>query len=416
MPDVNYLLVGSSHAALEALRSIRHFDPTGSMAMLTRDGHRPYSPTILPYVVSGRSKPDAVLLRDEAFFEANSCAFVPNATATGLDAKAKTVTLASGEVWRYQQLLIATGAAPAIPPVKGIDSVKFHVLRSLDDAKALRSAMGGARSAVVLGAGLVGLHAAENMAEAGLSVSVVEMQSHVLPGYFDAKASERIEAAFTNHGVKLHLGCKVVAVEARDSGHSCAVHLEDGRVLQADLLLVATGVKPATDWLNGSGVQLDRGVLVDETMRTTAPGVWAAGDVAQAIDFHTGKRALIGIIPTAVEQGRIAGQGMAGDPFQKPYPGGIPVNTYRFFGRVALSIGQAAAKDGVEVAESDTDGYRRMVLSDNRLVGYASIDQPFDVGIMGELIRRKVDLSSVKDSFMTRPVETGRRIMSEQWR
>lgn len=416
MPDVKYLLVGSSHAPLEALRSIRHFDPDGSMAMLTRDGHRPYSPTILPYVVSGRSKPDTVLLRDDAFFEANSCNFVANATATGLDPKARAVTLASGEVWRYQRLLIATGAAPAIPPVKGIESVKFHVLRSLDDAKGLRSAMGGARSAVVLGAGLVGLHAAENMAEAGLSVSVVEMQNHVLPGYFDAKASERIEAAFTGHGVRLHLGCKVVAVEARDNGHSCAVHLEDGKVLQADLLLVATGVKPVTDWLNGSGVQVDRGVLVDETMRSTAPDIWAAGDVAQAMDFHTGKRALIGIIPTAVEQGRIAGQGMAGDPFQKAYPGGIPVNTYRFFGRVALSIGQAAAQDGVEVTEDDSDGYRRMVLSDNRLVGYASIDQPFDVGIMGELIRRKVDLSSVKESFMVRPVETGRRIMSEQWR
>ncbi|MDO8606455.1 MAG: FAD/NAD(P)-binding oxidoreductase [Phaeospirillum sp.] len=416
MPEAKYLLVGSSHAALEALRSIRHFDPDGSMAMITRDQQLPYSPTILPYVVSGRSKPEAVLLRDEAFFEANACTFAPNAVATGLDAKTRSVTLASGESWRYERLLIATGAAPAIPPVKGIETVRFHVLRSLDDAQGLRTAMGGARHAVVLGAGLVGLHAAENMAEAGLSVTVVEMQNHVLPGYFDAKASERIESAFIGHGVKLLLGCKVVAVEPRDGGHSCAVHLEDGKVLQADLLLVATGVKPVTDWLAGSGVDLDRGVLVDETMRTTAPDVWAAGDVAQATDFHTGKRALIGIIPTAVDQGRIAGQGMAGDTYQKAYPGGIPVNTYRFFGRVALSIGQAAASDGVEVSEREDGGYRRLVMSDNRLIGYASIDEPFDVGIMGELIRRKVDLSPVMDAFIARPVETGRRLMSEQWR
>ncbi|OAN44727.1 phenylglyoxylate dehydrogenase [Paramagnetospirillum marisnigri] len=416
MPEAKYLLVGSSHAALEALRSIRHMDPEGSMAMITRDAHLPYSPTILPYVVSGRSKPDAVLLRDQAFFEANHCAFVPNAIATGLNAKTRTVTLESGETWRFERLLIGTGAAPAIPPVKGLDSVKFHVLRSLDDAKALRTAMGGARHAVVLGAGLVGLHAAETMAEAGLSVSVVEMQAHVLPGYFDPKASERIEGAFDDHGVKLFLSCKVVAVEPEDGGHSCLVHLEDSRALKADLLLVATGVKPVTGWLEGSGVQVDKGVLVDETMRTTAPDVWAAGDVAQAMDFHTGKTALIGIIPTAVDQGRIAGAGMASDPGVKSYPGGIPVNTYRFFGRVALSIGQAAARDGVEVAESDADGYRRLVLEDNRLVGYASVDQPFDVGIMGELIRRKLDLSACKDAFLAKPVETGRRIMSEQWR
>ncbi|RAU21175.1 FAD-dependent oxidoreductase [Paramagnetospirillum kuznetsovii] len=416
MPDVKYLLVGSSHAALEALRSIRHFDADGSMAMITRDAYLPYSPTILPYVVSGRSKPDSVLLRDQAFFEANSCTFVPNACATGLNAKARTLSLSTGESWRYDKLLIATGAAPAIPPVKGIETVKYHVLRTLDDAKGLRSAMGGARHAVVLGAGLVGLHAAENMAEAGLSVSVVEMQSHVLPGYFDAKASERIETAFAGHGVKLFLQAKVVAVETDDGGHSCTVHLEDGRALKADLLLVATGVKPVTSWLDGSGVGVDRGVLVDETMRTTVEDVWAAGDVAQAMDFHSGKRALIGIIPTAVDQGRIAGSAMASDPYPRAYPGGIPVNTYRFFGHVALSIGQAAATEGVEVAINETDGYRRLVLCDNRLIGYASVDEPFDVGIMGELIRRKVDLGQCKDSFIAKPVETGRRLMSEQWR
>lgn len=416
MPEAKYLLVGSSHAALEALRSIRHFDPDGSMAMITRDPHLPYSPTILPYVVSGRSKPDGVLLRDEAFFAANACAFVPNATATGLNPKARSVTLSNGDVWRYERLLIATGAAPALPPVKGLESVKYHVLRTLEDAKALRAAMGSSRHAVVLGAGLVGLHAAENMAEAGLSVTVVEMQSHVLPGYFDAKASERIETAFTGHNVKLFLNRKVVAVAPHDGGHSCSVELDDGKVIKADLLLVATGVRPVTGWLDGSGVQIDRGVLVDETMRTTAEDVWAAGDVAQATDFHTGKRALIGIIPTAVDQGRIAGMAMAGDPYPRSYPGGIPVNTYRFFGRVALSIGQAAASDGFEVAINDSDGYRRLVLSDNRLVGYASVDEPFDVGIMGELIRRKVDLSQCKDSFIARPVETGRRLMSEQWR
>ena len=416
MPEVKYLLVGSSHAALEALRSIRHADPDGSMAMITRDAQLPYSPTILPYVVSGRSAPEAVLLRDTAFFEANSCAFVANATASGLDAKAKAITLADGASWRYQRLLIATGAAPALPPIGGLDGVSFHVLRSLADAQRLRSAMSGAKSAVVLGAGLVGLHAAETMAEAGLAVSVVEMQSHVLPGYFDPRASERIEAAFTSHGVSLLLDTKVVAVEARDHGAACAVHLDDGRVLHTDLLLVATGVTPATGWLAGSGVRLDRGVLVDETMRTNLEGIWAAGDVAQATDFHTGQPALIGIIPTAVEQGRIAGAGMAGDSHQKPYPGGLPVNTYRFFGRVALSIGQAAATDGVEIAETGEAGYRRLVLSDNRLIGYASIDQPFDVGIMGELIRRRVDLTTVKDAFIARPVETGRRLMSEQWR
>lgn len=412
MPEAKYLLVGSSHAALEALRAIRLVDPDGSMAMLTRDERLPYSPTILPYVVSGRSGSDQVLLRDPAFFTANNCTYVPNARAVSLDPGTKAVTLASGEVWRYQSLLIASGAAPAIPPVKGLDGVKYHVLRTLADAEGLRSAMQGAKSAVVLGAGLVGLHAAENLAEAGLKVSVVEMQDHVLPGYFDAKASIRIEEAFTKHGVDLKLKRKVVEV----SGPAVRVTLDDGGVIEADLLLVATGVRPVTDWLAGSGIAVDKGVVVDEVMRTNIDGVWAAGDVAQATDFASGKPALIGIIPTAVEQGKIAGQGMAGDSYRKDYAGGLPVNTYRFFGRVALSIGRAAATDGVEAVETESGAYRRLVLEGDRLVGYASVDEPFDVGIMGELIRRRVDLSECKDAFLARPVETGRRLMSEQWR
>jgi phenylglyoxylate dehydrogenase epsilon subunit len=415
MPEAKYLLIGSSHAALEALRAIRQSDPEGSVAMVTRDRHLPYSPTILPYVVSGRSRPDRVALRDDAFFAGQRCAFVPGAAAEALDADARTVTLSSGDSWGYEKLLVATGAAPAVPPVPGLDHVPFHVLRTLDDAAFLRQAMGGARRAVVLGAGLVGLHAAETLAEAGMVVNVVEMQAQVLPGYFDATASRRIEDAFAGHGVRLFLGRRAAGVEAQDAG-GCAVTLDDGKVLEADLLLVAAGVRPVVDWLAGSGVAVNRGIVVDDTMRTSVPGIWAAGDVALARDFHTGQPALIGIIPTAVEQGRIAGMDMAGDGYVKPYAGGVAVNTYRFFGRAALSIGRAAATEGVEAVEHDGPGYRRIVLADNRLVGYASVDEPFDVGIMGELIRRKVDLSAVRDAFLARPLEIGRRLMSESWR
>ena len=407
--EVEYLLVGSSHAALEALRAIRQADTTGSIAMLTRDRHLPYSPTVLPYVMSGRTAPDRALLRDPAFFADQGCTFVPGALACALDPAARTVSTEGGAVWRYGKLLIATGAAPALPPVPGLAETPHHVLRSLDDASALRVAMGTARRAVVLGAGLVGLHAAETLAEAGLTVTVVEMRSHVLPGYFDAEAAARIEAEFTAHGVDLALGRRAVATTAD------AVELDDGRRIAHDLLLVAAGVVPAMDWLAGSGVATDRGVLVDATMRTSVPGIWAAGDVAQAALFPGGAPGLLGIIPTAVEQGRTAGMDMAGDPYVKPYGGGIPVNTYRFFGRVALSVGAAAAEGGVTVAEPD-GGYRRIVLEDDRLVGCATIDAPFDVGIMTELIRRRIDLGNCRDEFLARPVAVGRRLMSEGWR
>lgn len=414
MPEAKYLLVGSSHAALEALRAIRQCDPGGSMAMITKDPFLPYSPTILPYVASGRCTPDNVSLRDAAFFEANSCLFQPGCAATALDPEAHMVTLADGRRWGYERLLIATGAQPAMPPVAGLETVRCHVLRTRDDAEQLHRAIATTRSAVVLGAGLVGLHAAETLAKAGAAVAVVEMRDHVLSGYFDAKASKRIEAGFAAHGVTLHLGRKVVSVSGDE--RRCRVQLDDATELDAELLLVAAGVTPAIEWLKGSGVAIDRGILVDDTMRTTVEDVWAAGDVAQAKDFHNGGQRLFGIVPAAVEQGRIAGMAMAGDPYLQPYPGGLPINTYRFFGHTALSVGQVEGPEGCEVLEHDDGGYRRIVLSGNRLIGFASIDDVFDVGVVGELIRRRVDLGSCKDAFVARPVETGRRIMSEQWR
>jgi phenylglyoxylate dehydrogenase epsilon subunit len=416
MPEAKYLLVGSSHAGLEALRAIRRLDQDGSMAMLTKDSQLPYSPTVLPYVMSGRSKPDAVILRDQAFFEETGCVYACGQSAVSLDAKARAVTLADGSQWRYERLLIATGAAPAIPPIPGMEFVPFHVLRTLDDAVTLRTRMGLARRAVVLGAGLVGLHAAETLAEAGLAVTVIEMKAQVLPGYIDAKASERIEAAFATHGVKLLLGRTATQVAALDGGVS--VTTDDARQVEGDLLLVATGVKSCTEWLAGSGLEIDRGVLIDERMRSSAADVWAAGDVAQGLDFASGLRQVLGIIPTAVEQGRIAGFDMAGDAKQKPWAGGLPVNTYRFFGRPAVSVGQAAASGaGFEVVEQEEPRkYRRIVLADNRLVGIITVDDPFDAGIMGELIRRRVDLGAVKESFLTDPTQVGRRLMSEMWR
>lgn len=415
MPHSKYLIVGSSHAALEAIGAIRMIDPDGALTVVTRDGRLPYSPTILPYVVSGRSDPERILLRDEAYFRDNGVAYARGETLTAIDAAARVARFASGAAWSYDKLLLATGAAPAIPPVKGLSEVRYHVLRTMDDAVGLRDAIGKARSAVVLGAGLVGMHAAENMAKAGCAVTVVEMQTQVLPGYFEPAAAAMIEGAFAAKGVTMLMGRSVVAAETRGAGR--AVILDDGRAIEADLLLVSTGVKPEMDYLTGGGVDTDRGILVDDRMRTSAAGIWAAGDVAQARGFHDGRKVVAGILPNAVEQGRIAGMDMAEDSAVKPYPGSVPLNTYTFFGQQAISVGLSAAGEGAEVVESAEDGrYQRMVFRDGRLQGISAINAFVDAGVMWQLILRGVDLAPVKDEFVARPMETGRVLMSRIWR
>ena len=393
MEHTHYLIVGASHAALSALHAIRLHDTEGDVTLLTRDDSLPYSPTVLPYVVSGRSDPGRVFLRDENYFAEHKVNYLRGAKVRKVNAGANAVELADGSAIGFDKLLLATGAAPLLPAIPGLAGLKYHVLRTLADALALRAALPRVKRAVVLGGGLIGMHAAENLAKGGVAVSVLEMQPHVLSGYFDAEASAIIESVFAAKGVRLLAGASVASIRAQGAG--CRATLANGTVLDADLLLVAAGVAPVTDFLEGSGVATERGVLVDEHMRTNIANIWAAGDVAQARGFFTHDRIINGILPDAVDQGRIAGMAMAEDPGSKTYAGGVPLNTYSFFGQQAVSVGVhegALEQTGVEVqkqVDAKEQRYLKIVLRQNRLAGIFGVNSAFDPGIMWELIHSR---------------------------
>ena len=420
MHHTHYLIVGASHAALSALHAIRLHDAEQDVTLLTRDDSLPYSPTVLPYVVSGRSAPDRVFLRDDAYFDEHKVNYLRGARVQKVDPGASAVELADGSRIGFDKLLLATGAAPMLPPIPGLAGLKFHVLRTLADALALREALPRIKRAIVLGGGLIGMHAAENLAKGGVEVSVVEMQPHVLAGYFDAEASAMIEQVFAANGVRLLLGASVASFVPQ--GEACRAKLMDGTVLDADLLLVATGVAPVTAFLAGSGIETERGVLVDAHMRTNVANIWAAGDVAQARGFFTQDRIINGILPDAVDQGRIAGMAMAEDPATKDYAGGVPLNTYSFFGQHAVSVGvheSALEQTGVEVKKQVNAGdnrYLKIVLKDRRLAGIFGVNAAFDPGIMWELILRAIDLGDEKLAFLRSPQDTARALMSKNWR
>jgi phenylglyoxylate dehydrogenase epsilon subunit len=418
MEQSHYLIVGASHAALSALHAIRLHDAEKDITIVTRDDSLPYSPTVLPYVVSGRSDPERVFLHDANYFARQKVNYRPRAQVKSL--KKGAVRLTDGSEIGFEKLLLATGAAPALPSIPGLQDVRFHVLRTLDDALALRQALPSVKKALVLGGGLIGMHAAENLATGGAQVTVVEQERHILPGYFDADAASIIEKIFAAKGVRMLTGARIAGCAPRRTG--CYATLGCGGVLEADLLLVATGVAPVTDFLDGSGVETDRGVLVDDTMRTSVENVWAAGDVAQARGFFAEGKIINGILPDAVDQGRIAGMAMAGDPQLAEYAGGVPLNTYTFFGQQAASIGVqegALGEVGVEVhieIAAKRSRYLKIVLRDDRLAGIFGINVAFDPGVMWELILRRVDLGAVKQTFFASPQQTARAIMSKSWR
>jgi phenylglyoxylate dehydrogenase epsilon subunit len=418
MEQTKYLVVGSSHAALEALAAIRTQDPQGSLTVVTRDRHLPYSPTVLPYILSGRSPAERVFLQDGEFFSARRVRYQPGRVLAQLQPGDSAAQFADGSRMQYEKLLLATGAAPAIPLIPGIDEVRFHVLRTLDDALGLKAAVDAApRQAVVLGGGLVGMHAAENLVAAGVRVTIVELQDRVLGGYFDNAAARLIERAFVEHGARILTGRRVAWLAQAPSG--VIVGLEDGQRLETDLLLVSTGVRPEIGYLSGSGIATQQGICVDDAMRTNIENVWAAGDCAQARDFFSESSVVNAILPNATEQGRIAGMGMSGDQARKDYTGAVPINTYRFFGRHAISVGIGAVPSGaaqhLKVDEA-AGRYLRVIVQDGRLLGISSIGEFFDAGIMWQLILRRVDLTHDIERLLADPLAVGREYMSRLWR
>jgi phenylglyoxylate dehydrogenase epsilon subunit len=419
MEHSKYLIVGSSHAGLSAIEAIRIQDMGGSITLLSQEESLPFSPTILPYVVAGKVDAGNVYLMKQNELDAYGITFRRGAKVVKVNPVPHTVTLRTGEGLEYEKLLLATGADPAIPPIPGLKNAPFHVLRTLEHAKQLRQAAQAATSAVILGAGLIGMHAAESLAKAGLRVSVVEALPYVLPGYFDAQAAGLIQKIFSEQGINILTGSAVTRIAS--SNGACALSLESGLDLSADLLVVATGVKPRVSSISSSDVQVDQGILVNETMRTSANDIWAAGDVAQAKSFFDATRVVQGTLPTAVEQGRTAGLDMVGDPALKPYPGGVPMNTYKFFGHRAFSIGLAGNGQRRNDLEVDlmflpfSQQYQKLVYKGNKLVGVSCINSVLDPGIMYQLIKRQVDLTEVKKGFSSAPREVGRLLMSRIW-
>jgi phenylglyoxylate dehydrogenase epsilon subunit len=417
MYHTKYLIIGSSHAGLSAIDAIRLQDKEGALTLVTQESCLPYSPTILPYVISGQAQPEKVFLRDQQGLDGLSVAFKPGTKVMAVDGKGRQVTFVSGEKIEYEKLLLATGAAPKLPPVQGLESVPYYVLRTLEDALALRSKIRKEATALVLGAGLIGLHAAENLAKEGMKVVVVEALSQVLPGYFDEEASQMIHRVFSNNGVKILLNGKVSRVKGADG--EATLSLTPGGSLSAGLIVVATGVQPRVGYLAGSGVEVDRGILVDERMRTNVSGIWAAGDVAQARGFFESSKVLNATLPNAVEQGRIAGMDMVNDPALKGYPGAIPLNTYTFFGHRAFSVGMVRDEEGCEVEKVSVPEnfmYRKLVFKGDHLVGASGINSELDPGVMYQLIRRKAYLGDVKARFCASPVDIGRVMMTSMWR
>ena len=230
MVQTKYLIVGSSHAGLSAADEIRLHDGNGPITMVTMEDCLPYSPTILPYIVAGRVTPQSMRLRDSAYFASHQISFVQGRAVVAVDAARSVATLSDGSLIGYESLLVATGAAPVVPRVENLDQVPYLKLRTMADALEHLEAIPGRRAAIVMGTGLVGMHAAETFAERGMQVSVIRARAkrnpRILPNYFDEACAGMIQRVFEAHGVRFFLEHHALGVGYE--GTQFVVPLSDG--------------------------------------------------------------------------------------------------------------------------------------------------------------------------------------------
>ena len=366
------VVVGSSAAGIAACEAAREHAPACSITLVTAD-RSPYSRPLLSYALAGRLQPEQTDWRAKNYLEHELGVHVLSGRkAARLEPDMGALILDNGDELGFERLILATGARAVGLSIPGADLPGVFVLRDAEDLEAISDWCGRASAtphAVVLGGGNVGLQACEAFLARGLRVTVVVASPHLLSQMVDAEAGRRLADLFRAHGVEVRTGRD--AVEVVGDRRVEAVRLDNGELLPADLVLVAKGIVPNVEWLRGSGIRIGRGISVDLCGRTSVPGIFAAGDCAEAPDPLTGRLSLSGIWPVAYEMGRAAGSTAVG--IERASAGALRMNASRFFGESIISVGEVRPErlEGAraEIPVNRDGAYRKLVYHDGRLAG-----------------------------------------------
>jgi NADPH-dependent 2,4-dienoyl-CoA reductase/sulfur reductase-like enzyme len=382
------VIVGGGLAAARTAEQLRHADYAGPVTIVSDEAHLPYDRPPLSKEVL-RSEVDDVTLKPREFYDEHDIVVRLGSAVAGLDTAARTVTLADGAVLGYDQLVIATGLVPrripAFPDLSGI-----HVLRSFDESLELRRQASGARRAVVIGAGFIGCEVAASMRGLGVDVVLVEPQPAPLASVLGERIGGLVTRLHRNEGVDVRTGVGVA--EVRGQGQVDTVVLTDGSGVSADLVVVGIGSRPATEWLAGSGIEVDNGVICDSAGRTSAPEVWALGDVASWRDSG-GHQVRVEHWSNVAEQARVMVPAMLGQDTTPKVV--VPYFWSDQYDVKIQCLGEPQATDTVHLVEDDGRKFLAFYERDGAVVGVVGGGMPAKVMKTRAKIASAVPISEV---------------------
>ncbi|MBE0621016.1 MAG: NAD(P)/FAD-dependent oxidoreductase [Burkholderiales bacterium] len=402
---MKHVIIGNGPAGVVAAEALRRADPAAEIVLVGDENEPPYSRMAIPYLLTGNIGEAGTYLRKDAGHYEHLGIRLVRARAEKVDSKARSVTLSNKEKLPYDRLLIATGSHPLQPRIPGIDLPNVHPCWTLADAREIAAkAKKGAR-VVQLGAGFIGSIILQALAERGVKLCVVEMGDRMVPRMMTEKAGNLIRLWVEEKGVAVHVNARAEAITSVKGG-AMQVKLSNGQSIECDLLISAAGVRPNIAFLEGSGVKVGDGILVNERMQTSVPEIYAAGDVTEATGFHSGKPELNAIQPNAADQARVAAANMSGA--QTAMQGSLAINVLDTLGLVSTSFGQwegAKGGEGVELVDEANFRYLSLQFKDDVLVGATSIGWTNHVGALRGLIQGRVHLGDWKARLLADPTQ-----------
>ena len=380
-----YVIVGNGVAAVGCIEGIRSLDAAGEITVVSREDRPAYCRPLISYYLEGKTDIARMDYRAPSFYEDAGCRVLYGRNAASLNAGERLVELDTGERLSYTSLCVAAGSSPFVPPMEGLDTVKnkFTFL-TLDDTLSLERAARPDSRVLIVGAGLIGLKCAEGLFARVKSITVCDLADRVLGSILTAADASFVQKHLEAKGLRFYLGNTVKRLE------ETRAFLQNGEEVPFDLLVLAVGVRANAALVRDAGGETGRGIVVDDGMRTSLPGVYAAGDCAEGTDASTGQKRVLAILPNAYMQGYTAGVNMAGG--EAAFSNAVPMNSIGFFG---LHIMTAGGYTGRETREESEDGSKTFYTENGLLGGFILIGKTERAGIYTSLIREKIPLDQV---------------------
>ena len=404
---MKHIILGNGPAGVVAAETLRHAAPDDDILLVGNEASPPYSRMAIPYLLEGNIDERGTYLRKADDHFAKLRIEQRRGRAVAVDSEKRRILFDDGHFEPYDRLLVATGSHPVRPPIPGIDLPQVQTCWTLDDARAIAAHAKPSARVLQLGAGFIGCIIMESLVKRGVQLTVVEMGDRMVPRMMTPEAGSMIKRWVENQGVRVVTKAGVERIEIGEKS-PLTVTLSTGEKLDCDLLIVAAGVAPNVAFLEGTPVYVAKGILVDDTMQTSVPGIYAAGDVAEAPDLFSGRHLVAAIQPNAADQARIAALNMAGGVGNSAarMNGVLAINVLDSMGMISSSFGEwqgVAGGDGVERADEASGRYISLQFDGDVLVGATAIGLTEHVGALRGLIQAKTRLGAWKQKLLETP-------------